>query len=134
MERVASAGIVCGIWKSNSKASEKGFCSVEAVEGDEISERTWILGAGRVLEDRVDGSFSPVLARRRFVRSKSGKWSPGITFVKEIERIPEEISYFAEDESSSMTDPGRVSLYSISMLPTGVEGEGGGGGDGGRAP
>jgi len=103
----SSTGIVCGIWKSNSRASERGFGGLE--EGDEVEERTWIFG-GALLLGVLEMRVSPVLARRRFVRSKSGKWSPGVTFVREIERIPEEISYFAEEESSSITDPGRVSL------------------------
>ena len=42
--------------------------------------------------------------------SKSGKCSPLFTFERAIERMPEEISYFAEASSSSITSPGRVSL------------------------
>lgn len=53
---------------------------------------------------------SPVRARRRFVRSKSLKCSPGWTFERVIERIPDAISYFADDSSSSIASPGSVSL------------------------
>ena len=58
---------------------------------------------------------SPVRARRRFVKSKSGNSSPGVTFVNAMVSIPVAMSYFAVESSSSITLPGRVSLHSQHM-------------------